>query len=963
MRLGPPDGRHPVRITFDGIPVEGLAGDTVAAALLAAGHLAFCYARADAPRGPFCGMGVCHDCLLTIDGQPSQRACLTKLRDGMVVVRQSSTAVPLAVATRPAASAQSTCDVLIVGAGPAGLAAALAAAPGAAVRVIDERPEPGGQYYKQRAGGDGDAQAREGAALVARARAAAVAITSAALVWGAFRTAAGALEVGVLTADTAELVRPRVLIVATGAYERPWLVPGWTLPGVMTVGACQTMVRAYGVAPGQRIVVAGNGPLGLQLACELLQGGAHVVAVAEAAAPPLMHPLAGLACLRAAPGLVGRGLRYLARLRRANVPILFRHVLARVEGAQTAEAAVLARVGADGAVRDAAAQRFAADLVCMGYGFLPSNELPRLLGCVHGPARRGPGLEVVRDAAGQTSQPDVLVAGEAGGFGGAQVALAQGRLAGARARVLLGMPDALDHEARRALRRHLAFQSALWRVFAAPDPGLSLANSETLVCRCESVTLHTLREAIAQHGLADAGMLKRLTRAGMGRCQGRYCGVSLDRLLHHGEAAEERRLLAPQVPLRPVAAQALAMEAPEWRGHRRMALTQRTAMPAKPLASREAATVVVGGGIAGLCTAWFLARAGHDVVMVDRGEPGAEASGGNAGSLHVQLLSFDFALQSAASDSPAARTLALQRDAVALWETVEQQLGASFQLKRTGGLMVAETAADLDFLHKKVALERRSGIEVELVGPGELYGLEPALGPGLLGAALCRGEGKINPLLANQAMLDAARAAGARVLPHTQIQAISRDDRGFRLITQSGAIRAGRVVNAAGAWAAQIAAMLGVSIPVFGAPLQMIVTEPGAPALRHLLAHASRHLTLKQAASGGFIIGGGWTAELDPVHFHPRPLRESLAGNLWIACHLVPTLGALHVVRSWAAMNIDIDGAPILGEHPGVPGLFHAVGANGYTLGPLLGQVTASLILNRDPGRDIASFGVHRFAA
>ncbi len=241
--------------------------------------------------------------------------------------------------------------------------------------------------------------------------------------------------------------------------------------------------------------------------------------------------------------------------------------------------------------------------------------------------------------------------------------------------------------------------------------------------------------------------------------------------------------------------------------------------------------------------------------------------------------------------------------------------------------------------------------------------MEPALKPGLLGAAFCPLEGKINPLLANQAVLDAARAAGARVLPRTEVSGISRNGPGFLVATQSGAIRAGRVVNAAGAWAARIAAMLGSRIPVFGAPLQMIVTEPATPGLARLLAHVGRHLTLKQTASGGFVIGGGWTAGLDPVHGHPRPLRESLAGNLYVACRLLPPLGNLHVVRSWAAMNIDIDGAPILGEDPEIPNLFHAVGANGYTLGPLLGHVTAQLILGRDPGRDVAAFSASRFAS
>jgi len=203
--------------------------------------------------------------------------------------------------------------------------------------------------------------------------------------------------------------------------------------------------------------------------------------------------------------------------------------------------------------------------------------------------------------------------------------------------------------------------------------------------------------------------------------------------------------------------------------------------------------------------------------------------------------------------------------------------------------------------------------------------------------------------------------AGARVFDRTEVLSIRREGSGFVIETSRGALRAGRIVNAAGAFASRVGTMLGLDVPVFGAPLQMVVTEAAAPAISHLVAHADRHLTLKQAANGNFLIGGGWTAGLDPVHSHPRPMFSSLEGNLWVAQHVVPGLRKLHVIRSWAAMNINIDGAPILGEHPGMPGFFNAVTSNGYTLGPLIGQLTANLVLGRDPGRDLSAFSINRF--
>ncbi|MFL5279899.1 MAG: NAD(P)/FAD-dependent oxidoreductase [Rhodopila sp.] len=140
--------------------------------------------------------------------------------------------------------------------------------------------------------------------------------------------------------------------------------------------------------------------------------------------------------------------------------------------------------------------------------------------------------------------------------------------------------------------------------------------------------------------------------------------------------------------------------------------------------------------------------------------------------------------------------------------------------------------------------------------------------------------------------------------------------------------------------------MVKLTLPVTGTVQQVIVTEPAAALTRHLIAVANRHLSLKQQASGGFLVGGGWFGAFDPATGRTRPLRQSIQGNLWVAGQALPALKALSIVRSWTGINPAIDRAPLLGEAPGLPGFYNVVTANGYTLGPAVGQLTAEALLH-----------------
>lgn len=948
---------------IDGAECRADAGASIAAAMAAAGRQGFSCDVNGNSRGLFCGMGVCHDCLVTVDGRTSQRACMMPVVDGMHVDRQLARPDILddslkAIAPVPDAVYERRMDVLVIGAGPGGLSAALAAAEaGASVFVVDERHTAGGQFYKQPYTADAsavlqrDTQARDGACLIDRARNVGVTLVAGVTVWGASRSEEADLSIGCYGPDGAFYAVPRMMVIATGAFERPAPVPGWTLPGVMAAGAAQTLLRSYATLPGKRIVIAGNGPLNIQVATEILKAGGDVVALAERASSPFHKPASALAVLRGDPALALKGMRELGKLTKARVPVLWKSRVLTVEGEGRAERVAIST--------PSGVQYFEADTVLLGGDFTASNELPRLLGCAHDVAADG-SLVARCGEDGESSLSDVHIVGEAVRFGGAHVAMSEGRLAGLAIARKLGLGDRTDEKARTRLSRSKRFQDALWSLFADATERQLEPEDSTVACRCENITVGRLNE-LSNDGPPDIATLKRLTRAGMGRCQGRYCGRTLMAIAGK-PVSQTQGLLAPQMPLRPVPLAALAVEKPEWGGHKRSLLPERQPLSnAEPLPRNVVETLVIGAGIAGLSTAYFLAGGGEDVVVLERGFPGGLASGGNAGSLHAQLLSFDHGARAEGGGGPAARTLSLQRDSIDLWRTLEKRFGVDFEMKITGGLMVAETEAHLRFLEEKTALERASGIDCHVIGKQDLHKLEPALSSVLIGAAYCPQEGKINPLVATRHMLEAAQELGAAVFDRTEVLSIERSGDRFLVETSRGKITAARIVNAAGAFASRIGAMLDLKVPVFGAPLQMVVTEAAAPAISHLVAHADRHLTLKQAANGNFLIGGGWTAGLDPVHSHPRPLFSSLEGNLWVAQHVAPGLRKLHIIRSWAAMNINIDGAPILGEHPAMPGFFNAVTSNGYTLGPLVGQLTAAMVAGRDPGRDLSTFSISRF--
>ena len=436
----------------------------------------------------------------------------------------------------------------------------------------------------------------------------------------------------------------------------------------------------------------------------------------------------------------------------------------------------------------------------------------------------------------------------------------------------------------------------------------------------------------------------------MGRCQGRFCSATIARFCP--DAPDDFAFAAPRAPLRPVPAAPLMFEAPEFEAP----LLEAPNPPARlhplpdlPAETRNADVLVIGGGLAGLCTAYFLAKDGGDVMLAERDEAGMAASTANAGSLHVQLLSYDFDDDTPADGGPAAHTLPLAPRSIGLWKEIAAEAGESLGIRTEGGLMLADSAVGLDWLRRKSAMERRWGIESHVLGANELRDLAPALAETMVGADFVPAEGYGDPLRGTMTVLKLAQRHGARVLRGAEVLAIVRAGAAWRVTTSKGVITAGKVVNATGPWAARIGRMVGLDLPVTGTVQQVIVTEPAPPLTRHLIALAHRHLSLKQQASGGFLVGGGWFGGFDPASGRTHNLRRSIEGNLWVCARALPVLRSLSIIRSWTGINPAIDRAPILGEAPGLPGFFNTVTANGYTLGPVVGQITADAVLRGDP--------------
>lgn len=451
-------------------------------------------------------------------------------------------------------------EIVVIGAGPAGLAAAtLAAGAGFTTLLVDENPAPGGQVYRAvsttplaKPGMLGPDYTK-GAALVSALAATGAEYLSGATVWHLDRDRV----IGLSVQGASRLIKAGRVILATGALERPFPIPGWTLPGVMTIGAAQTVMKASGLVPKGRVALAGQGPLLWLYAAQLLRAGGRIEAILDTT------PRGNwLKAMPHAPGFLlspyfRKGLAMMGEVKART------RIIRTVTDLSATGADKLERLGyvAGGKVGE-----LALDALFLHQGVVPNVNLAMAAGVEHHWDEAQACFRPKLDGHGRSSVAGIFIAGDGAGIGGAEAAVERGRLAAiAAAREIaperkVPEPSLTENALAQAMRGR-AFLDTLFRPsdrFRIPP------EADTIVCRCEEVTAGQIRESVAV-GATGPNQLKAYRRCGMGPCQGRLCGLTVT------EVIAEARGLSPETigyyrlrsPVKPVSLAEIASIPPD----------------------------------------------------------------------------------------------------------------------------------------------------------------------------------------------------------------------------------------------------------------------------------------------------------------------------------------------------------------------------------------------------------------
>jgi NADPH-dependent 2,4-dienoyl-CoA reductase/sulfur reductase-like enzyme len=456
-------------------------------------------------------------------------------------------------------------SLVIIGAGPAGLAAAVVAAEhGLNVALFDEQAAPGGQIYRatesipaERADLLG-AEYQRGRVLISAFRDSAVEYFPDTQVWSLNHKR----EIGLLLDNTATIITADQVLLASGAMERPLPFPGWTLPGVMNAGAGQILFKAHGIVPADGVVLAGSGPLLLLLAWQYQHAGVKMKAVLDLT--PMRNHLRALPYLPQAL-LAGhylmKGMSYKTDLKQAGISTLHNVSELHAKGNTQLESISFTHKDKQHTIDT--------DLLLVHFGVIPHSHLSRAAGCRHDWNSGQQCWRPQRDDWGNSSIDGIQIAGDSAGIGGARSAEHAGRLAALQAVNALGQIDRRERDRlarndRKWMREELHIRPFLDAFFHIPGKLLSVPDDDTIVCRCEEVTAREIRQAVAD-GHSDSNQVKFLTRCGMGPCQGRQCADAVAHIVAAagGQSIDQGGHYRGRPPVTPLTLSQLASLYPE----------------------------------------------------------------------------------------------------------------------------------------------------------------------------------------------------------------------------------------------------------------------------------------------------------------------------------------------------------------------------------------------------------------